>query len=64
MTEEIHLRLDDDNNLVAEVRGVKGPGCKELTKAIESLGTVLKDEKTREFNEREVSNNARIRPRN
>lgn len=62
MTEEIILRLDDDNNLVAEVKGVSGPGCKDLTKAIEKLGTVLKDEATPEYNER--SNiNARVHNR-
>ena len=62
MTEEIVLRFDDDNNLVAEVKGVKGPGCKEITKAIEKLGTVLKDEKTSEYNERS-NTNARVRNR-
>lgn len=64
MTEEIILRLDDDNNLVAEVKGHKGPGCKELTKAIEKLGTVLKDEKTTEYDERGNSNAGRVHHRN
>lgn len=63
MTEEIILRLDDDNNLVAEVKGHKGPGCKELTKAIEKLGTVLKDEKTSEYNERSDASAGRIQNR-
>lgn len=56
-TEEINLTFDAEDNPVIEVKGVAGPSCKSLTEALEKkLGTVVKDEKTREFNEREVSN--------
>lgn len=63
-TEEITLTFDDTDSPVISVKGVAGPSCKSLTEALEKkLGTVTKDEKTSEYNEREATNVSRIRNR-
>ena len=64
MTEEITLTFDDADQPVIKVTGVKGSGCASLTEALEKkLGTVTKDEKTSEYNEREINGATRIRNR-
>lgn len=64
MTEEITLTFDENDSPVIKVTGVKGKSCTSLTEALEKkLGTVTKDEKTSEYNEREISNVGRIRNR-
>lgn len=64
MTEEITLTFDDQDNPVIKVTGVKGAGCASLTETLEKkLGTVTKDEKTSEYNEREIQGGNRIHNR-
>lgn len=45
MPEQIDVVIAKDGSLSYTVKGVKGSGCKALTKAIDALGTV-KDTKT------------------
>lgn len=63
--EEVTITFDDKNNPVISVKGVKGKGCKDLTKALEQkLGKVTKDVETREYRENEVSRaNSRVHNR-
>lgn len=50
--EEVFMDFDDDDNPVISVKGVKGRGCKDLTADLErKLGTVVKETKTKEYNE-------------
>ena len=51
---EIFVEIDEQGNPTVEVSGHVGPGCAELTKNLErALGTVAKDTKKPEFNQRE-----------
>lgn len=64
MTEVITLEFDSDDNPVIKVEGVKGKSCTQLTETLEKkLGTVTKDEKTNEYNEREINGSNRIHSR-
>lgn len=64
MTEVVTLEFDADDNPVIKVEGVKGKSCTQLTEALEKkLGTVTKDEKTSEYNEREINGSSRVHNR-
>lgn len=60
--QEVFMDFDDNGNPVISVKGVKGKACKALTADLEkSLGEVITETHTPEYNEREV---ARDRARN
>ena len=44
------IRIDPKGNPTIKVEGMPGPGCKDLTKAVEkALGTVTSDKTTNEY---------------
>lgn len=46
----IEIMIDDKGNPVVKVEGMTGPGCKDLTAALEQdLGVVSEDEKTPDY---------------
>lgn len=47
--EKIDITIAADGSLSYVVSGVKGAGCKALTKAIDALGTVTDSKTTSEF---------------
>ena len=47
--QEIKVVIEKDGSLSYTVKGVKGAGCKALTKAIDALGNVTETKNTREF---------------
>lgn len=47
--ETIEVVIAADGSLSYTVKGVKGSGCKALTKLIDNLGTVTDTKKTSEF---------------
>lgn len=47
--ETIEVVIAPDGSLSYTVKGVKGAGCKALTKAIDALGTVTETKNTSEF---------------
>lgn len=49
MPETIKVTIAPDGSLSYEVRGLKGKGCKDLTKAIDALGTVTETKLTEEY---------------
>lgn len=49
MAEEIKVTIDRKGGISYTVKGVKGKSCKELTKAIDALGTVTESKNTAEF---------------
>lgn len=51
--QEIDVIIDASGNVRLEVRGVKGPGCRQLTSRLEQLlgGTVVGREHTPEYDE-------------
>ncbi len=49
MAEEIKVVIAPDGSLSYTVKGVKGSGCKALTKAIDALGIVTESKTTAEF---------------
>ncbi len=56
--QEIKVVIGKNNKVVIDVQGVKGSGCKDLTKAIENaLGSVDSDKKKSEFYEQNTLNN-------
>ncbi len=56
----INVVIAKDGSLSYTVKGVKGKGCKELTKAIDALGIVTDTKNTSEFCELPVFNQQRI----
>jgi hypothetical protein len=63
--EQIDVIITEDGKIQVSVKGVKGKKCVEATKFIEEIsgGKVLRQEKTREYNEREDDQRAHIRRR-
>lgn len=56
--ETIEIVFDGKGNSEVSVKGVVGPGCKDLTASLEdALGTVVSDEETQEMRQREVDSN-------
>jgi len=54
LAETIIITIDNDGATEIQVDGHKGPGCKDLTKALEdALGSVSGDRLTNEFHERQ-----------
>lgn len=49
MAETISVDIAADGSLSYTVKGIKGRGCKELTKAIDALGTVTESKTTGEY---------------
>lgn len=47
--ETINVVIQPDGALTYEVKGVKGKSCKDLTKAIDALGTVTGTKTTSEY---------------
>ena len=45
----ITVKIAADGSVSYDVKGFKGSGCKELTKAIDSLGNVKETKTTAEF---------------
>lgn len=61
MREEITITIDAQGNVEVSVKGVKGQGCKALTREIEkALGKVTADKKTREYHEKPRTNKLRL----
>lgn len=58
--EQIKVTIDAKGGVSYTVQGVKGKGCKELTKAIDALGTVSETKNTSEFCEIPVAPKLRI----
>lgn len=54
--EEITIRIGKDGKVNLNVEGVKGTGCKDLTKAMEkALGSVEKTSSTSEMYEQQAT---------
>jgi Protein of unknown function (DUF2997) len=54
--QELEITIDKEGRVQVAVRGVKGDGCRELTKNIENaVGTVEGREYTAEYYEQPVS---------
>lgn len=47
--ETIRVEIDANGGLSYDVKGVRGKSCKELTKAIDALGSVTESKTTAEF---------------
>lgn len=59
-TEKIKVTVKKDGSLEYVVQGVKGKGCKELTKLIDQLGRVIESKTTSEYNQ---ADDERVRQR-
>lgn len=54
--EEITIRIGKDGKVNLNVEGIKGTGCKDLTKAMEkALGTVEQTKSTSEMYEQQAT---------
>jgi Protein of unknown function (DUF2997) len=54
---EIEIEIKADGTVIVHVNGVAGPACEELTKSLEeSLGAVVRQEKTAEYYATAVEN--------
>ena len=54
MSTEITITIDTQGNSTIAVKGVKGSGCKALTKEFEEgLGKTISDTKTKEYHEQQ-----------
>lgn len=51
--EKIKITIKKDCSIEYEVKGVKGKGCKELTKFIDKLGNVIESKVTSEYHQAE-----------
>jgi Protein of unknown function (DUF2997) len=52
MFDEIIVEIDKDGSVTVSVRGMKGSGCRALTKDLEkALGRTVEDHATRELTE-------------
>lgn len=55
--QEVFMDFGENDNVIVSVKGVKGKGCKDLILELErSLGKVLKEETTAEYNQVEKKN--------
>lgn len=65
MEDEIIMKIPaDGGSPVISVKGVKGTGCKDLTKSLEkALGETISDTPTREMREEPETNEHRNRAR-
>lgn len=52
--ETIKVKISADGSVEYEVNGVKGKKCRDLTKFIDDLSTVVESKTTSEYCEREV----------
>lgn len=46
---KIAIEIDEEGNIAARVDGVKGPACSDISKILDDLGEVVRDEKTPEY---------------
>jgi hypothetical protein len=51
MAHEIDIQIRKDGSLAFGVKGMKGRGCKEITKFLEELGLTTSQEATPEYYE-------------
>lgn len=50
MNEKVTITIAPDGSPTIHVEGIKGPSCKDITRAVEkALGTVKSDKNTAEF---------------
>ena len=61
--QEIDVTITQEGRLSVEIRGVKGPKCLELTKALEEAlgGEILERRKTYEFDQQPAADRERDR---
>ncbi len=60
MSEKLIITVAPTGDTKIKVEGHAGPGCADLTAAIEkALGETVKDERTPEFHERPIQENRR-----
>lgn len=53
---EVTLTIDLEGNVVIEVKGVKGPSCKDLTSQVEkALGKTTSTQKTGEYTQTQTT---------
>jgi len=45
----IRVEIDEDGNVAARVEGIQGPACGDISKFLDDLGTVTRDEATGEM---------------
>jgi hypothetical protein len=45
----IMVEIDDDGNVAAKVEGVQGPACGDLSKFLDDLGEVTRDDPTGDY---------------
>jgi hypothetical protein len=45
----IRVEIDDQGNVKALVGGIQGPACSDISKFLDGLGTVTRDDPTPEF---------------
>ena len=50
----IKVKIAKDGTISYEVNGVKGKSCKDLTKFIDDLSTVVDSQNTCEYNARDI----------
>lgn len=61
---DIEIRIGPDGDVTVDVRGVKGPGCVDLTRFLEeALGDVTERTFTQEYRQRETEQLSQIRRR-
>ena len=60
--ETIDIEISASGEIAYTVKGVKGKGCRDLTKEIDAIaGRVLDTRNTPEFNERPVQNRSEVK---
>lgn len=47
---EIEITIDADGNVTGEVHGISGPQCGPISKWLDSLGDVVEDRNTPDYN--------------
>ncbi len=56
--QEITVTIDDQGNITAQIEGVAGPACKDVSAFLKEMGEVTVDEETSDFYKQPVVDTA------
>jgi len=58
---EIEIEIDENGEIKAVVKGIKGQSCSDISKFLDELGEVLRDDPTAEFRQQPVAAGNRLK---